>query len=189
MSSRAQRPAAQKGIEHILEANHSCPLALLAERLQIGGALLDPQVSADIWLFRNRGGGKWLWLSHLLSWNVGKRAVSKIVVTLCITVVMQNFRLVNWALACTKREIKSSILAEYSPHEKYSKYKSCCLLPLSKGKSVNRLCAVLGLERLLSGIYLCQINWCSLKSGTHWFICMEMDNPLWGQSSFLKQAC
>lgn len=78
---------------------------------------------------------------------------------------MQNFRLVNWALACTKREIKSSILAEYSPHEKYSKYK----LPpaLSKGKSVNRLCAVLGLERLLSGIYLCQINWCSLKSGTH----------------------
>lgn len=58
MSSRAQRPAAQKGIEHILESNHSCPLALLAERLQMEGALLDPQVSADIWLFRNSGGGK-----------------------------------------------------------------------------------------------------------------------------------
>lgn len=42
---------------------------------------------------------------------------------------MQNIRLVNWALACTKREIKSSILAEYSPHEKYKKY--FCLLPLA----------------------------------------------------------
>lgn len=69
MSSRAQRPAARKGIEHILEANHSCPLAFLAEGLQMEGVLPSPQDSADIWLFKIRGGGKGLWFSHLLSWN------------------------------------------------------------------------------------------------------------------------
>lgn len=66
-SSRAQSPAARKGIDRILEANRSCPLALLAERLQMEGALPNPQDSADIWLFKIRGGGKRLWFSHLLS--------------------------------------------------------------------------------------------------------------------------
>lgn len=66
ISSSVQNPAAQNGTEHILEPNCSCPLELLAERLQVEGAFPDPQVSADIWLFKNKGGGKILWLSHLL---------------------------------------------------------------------------------------------------------------------------
>lgn len=57
-SSRAQKPAAQKGIEHSLEAFCSCPLVLLAERLQVQGVHSDNQGSADIWLLKTRGGGK-----------------------------------------------------------------------------------------------------------------------------------
>jgi len=67
MSSRAQRSAAQKGIEHILEVNCSCPLALLEETLLVEGALPDPHACADIWLSKIRGGGKRLWLFLLLS--------------------------------------------------------------------------------------------------------------------------
>lgn len=65
-SSSAQKLAAQNGTEHILEPKHSCPLELLAERLQVEGASPGPQVSADIWLFKNKGGKRRLWLSHLL---------------------------------------------------------------------------------------------------------------------------
>lgn len=65
-SSSVQKPSARNDTEHILEPKHSCPLELLAERLQVEGASPGPQVSADIWLFKNKGGEKRLWLSPLL---------------------------------------------------------------------------------------------------------------------------
>lgn len=58
MSSRAHRPAAQKGTEYILEANPSLHCWK--------SALPDSQVTADIWLFKKEG-GKRLCLSFLLS--------------------------------------------------------------------------------------------------------------------------
>lgn len=58
MSSRAYRPAAQKGTEYIQEANPSLHCWKSAHP--------DSQVSADIWLFKKREGGKRLGVSCLL---------------------------------------------------------------------------------------------------------------------------